>query len=81
MGLRPLYMLLSKKSYWPSFNVTFFFFFLIELLDEEEFGEAAESRTYNEDASNSAIELGLLVGNLNFEKLNRSIKFLLIILE
>ena len=50
------------------FNITFFF--LIELLDEEEFGEAAESRTYDEDASNSAMELGLLVGKLKFEILN-----------
>lgn len=33
-------------------------------LDEEEFGEAAESRTYNENASNPAMELGLLEKNL-----------------
>ncbi|TKY54428.1 DNA-directed RNA polymerase III subunit RPC4 [Spatholobus suberectus] len=35
-----------------------------ELLDEEEFGEAAESRTYDESASNPAMELGLLEENL-----------------
>ncbi|KOM26836.1 hypothetical protein LR48_Vigan325s000800 [Vigna angularis] len=35
-----------------------------ELLDEDEFGEAAESRTYDEDASNSSMELGLLEENL-----------------
>ncbi|XP_047158047.1 DNA-directed RNA polymerase III subunit RPC4 [Vigna umbellata] len=35
-----------------------------ELLDEEEFGEAAESTTYDEDASNSAMELGFLEENL-----------------
>ncbi|CAJ1940486.1 unnamed protein product [Sphenostylis stenocarpa] len=34
------------------------------LLDEEEFGQAAESRSYDEDASNSAMELGLLEENL-----------------
>ncbi|KAK7388251.1 hypothetical protein VNO78_23062 [Psophocarpus tetragonolobus] len=34
------------------------------LLDEEEFGEAADSRTYQENASNSAMELGLLEENL-----------------
>ncbi|TKY68577.1 DNA-directed RNA polymerase III subunit RPC4 [Spatholobus suberectus] len=34
-----------------------------EHLDEEEFGEATESRTYNENASNSAMELGLLEEN------------------
>ncbi|MED6175124.1 hypothetical protein PIB30_075487 [Stylosanthes scabra] len=31
-----------------------------ELLDEEEFGEAAESRTYDENSTNQAKELGLL---------------------
>ncbi|KAI4335232.1 hypothetical protein L6164_013898 [Bauhinia variegata] len=31
-----------------------------ELLDEEEFGEAAESSTYDENSINSAVELGLL---------------------
>ncbi|KAK7363292.1 hypothetical protein VNO77_05428 [Canavalia gladiata] len=35
-----------------------------ELLDEEEFGEAVESRTYDENASNPAMELGLLEENL-----------------
>ncbi|ESW26588.1 hypothetical protein PHAVU_003G132000 [Phaseolus vulgaris] len=35
-----------------------------ELLDEEEFGEAAEARTYDEEATNSAMELGLLEENL-----------------
>ncbi|WJX19278.1 hypothetical protein P8452_08991 [Trifolium repens] len=34
-----------------------------EYLDEEEFGEAAESRTYDETTANSAIELGLLEEN------------------
>ncbi|GAU21873.1 hypothetical protein TSUD_33700 [Trifolium subterraneum] len=34
-----------------------------EYLNEEEFGEAAESRTYNESAANSAVELGLLEEN------------------
>ncbi|KAK4265623.1 hypothetical protein QN277_026650 [Acacia crassicarpa] len=34
-----------------------------ELLDEEEFGEAAESSTYNENSSNQAMELGLLEEN------------------
>lgn len=43
-------------------------FFVIELLDEEEFGEVAESLTYDENSSNSAMELGLLVNNLNLEK-------------
>lgn len=33
-------------------------------LDEEEFGEAAESRTYDENASNPAMDLGLLEENL-----------------
>ncbi|RDX86711.1 DNA-directed RNA polymerase III subunit RPC4, partial [Mucuna pruriens] len=35
-----------------------------ELLDEVEFGEASVSRTYNENASNPAMELGLLEENL-----------------
>jgi hypothetical protein len=43
---------------------------LIEYLDEEEFGEAAESRTYDETTANSAIELGLLVTKPNFKKSN-----------
>lgn len=43
---------------------------LIEYLDEEEFGEAAESRTYDEDSANSAVELGLLVSKLKFKKSN-----------
>ncbi|XP_020228652.1 uncharacterized protein LOC109809688 [Cajanus cajan] len=34
------------------------------LLDEEEFGEAEESRTYDENASNQAMDLGLLEENL-----------------
>ncbi|OIW03473.1 hypothetical protein TanjilG_14698 [Lupinus angustifolius] len=34
-----------------------------ETLDEEEFGEAAESRTYDENSSNPAMELGLLEEN------------------
>ncbi|XP_027333389.1 uncharacterized protein LOC113848187 [Abrus precatorius] len=34
-----------------------------EHLDEKEFGEAAESRTYDENASNPAMELGLLEEN------------------
>ncbi|XP_054810920.1 uncharacterized protein LOC129312375 [Prosopis cineraria] len=34
-----------------------------ELLDEEEFGEAAESLTYDENSSNPAIDLGLLEEN------------------
>ncbi|KAI5398256.1 uncharacterized protein LOC127093092 [Lathyrus oleraceus] len=34
-----------------------------EYLDKEEFGEAAESRTYDENAANSAAELGLLEEN------------------
>ncbi|GAU43901.1 hypothetical protein TSUD_88740 [Trifolium subterraneum] len=34
-----------------------------EYLNEEEFGEAAESRTYDESIANSAIELGLLEEN------------------
>ncbi|CAJ2628956.1 unnamed protein product [Trifolium pratense] len=34
-----------------------------EYLNEEEFGEAAESRTYDESTANSAIELGLLEEN------------------
>ncbi|MED6156119.1 hypothetical protein PIB30_011578 [Stylosanthes scabra] len=34
-----------------------------ELLDEEEFGEAAESRTYDENSTNQAKELGLLEEN------------------
>ncbi|XP_052107539.1 uncharacterized protein LOC127740543 [Arachis duranensis] len=34
-----------------------------ELLDEEEFGEAAESRTLNENSTNPAKELGLLKEN------------------
>ncbi|KAJ1400714.1 DNA-directed RNA polymerase III subunit RPC4 [Sesbania bispinosa] len=34
-----------------------------EYLDEEEFGEAAESRTYDENSSNPALELGLLEEN------------------
>ena len=41
---------------------------LIELLDEEEFGEAAESRAYDEKSTNQAMELGLLVGELKFKK-------------
>lgn len=40
----------------------------IEYLDKEEFGEAAESRTYDENAANSATELGLLVINPKFRK-------------
>lgn len=43
---------------------------MIEFLDEEEFGEAAESRTYDENSSNPAMELGLLVSKLKFMKSN-----------
>jgi len=50
------------------FNIRYIFFFLVELLDEEEFGEAAEARTYDEEATNSAMELGLLVGKVKFKK-------------
>ncbi|RYR00521.1 hypothetical protein Ahy_B07g088639 [Arachis hypogaea] len=38
---------------------------LIELLDEEEFGEAAESRTFDEDSTNPAKELGLLAAKIS----------------
>jgi hypothetical protein len=41
---------------------------LIEKLDEKEFGEAAESRTYDESAASSAVELDLLVTKPNFWK-------------
>jgi len=41
---------------------------LIEKLDEKEFGEAAASRTYDESAANSAVELDLLVTKPNFRK-------------
>ena len=41
------------------------FFYLLEILDEEEFGEAAASIEYDENNVNSAAELGLLVSNQN----------------
>lgn len=37
---------------------------LTELLDEEEFGEASESTAYDENSTNPAMELGLMVGNM-----------------
>ena len=40
-------------------------FFLLEILDEEEFGEAATNLEYDEDAVNNAAELGFLVSNPN----------------
>lgn len=35
---------------------------LVELLDEEEFGEAAESITHDENSTKAARDLGLMVG-------------------
>lgn len=35
---------------------------LVELLDEEEFGEAAESIAHDETSTKAARELGLMVG-------------------
>lgn len=43
---------------------------MIEYLNEEEFGEAAITRTYDESKSNSAMELGLLVTRPKFRKSN-----------
>lgn len=45
-------------------NSLCFGFLLVELLDEEEFGEDPERSAYDENATNTAKELGLLVGIL-----------------
>lgn len=45
-----------------SFIHHFFFFKIIELLDEQEFNEESETNAYNESSVNPAEELGLLVG-------------------
>lgn len=42
------------------------FLFLQEQLDEAEFGKGAAGLEYDEDVTNSAAELGLLVGNQCF---------------
>lgn len=43
----------------------YWLFNLVEILDEQEFGEAAASVEYDENAVNSAAELGLLVSSNN----------------
>lgn len=44
-----------------------FLVLLVELLNEEEFGENSETTTYDENAANPAVELGLMVGNLKIK--------------
>lgn len=43
------------------------FLIIVAILDAEEFGEASETVTYDENSANPAVELGLMVGNLTIK--------------
>lgn len=54
--------------------------FLLDILDEAEFGEAAMKLEYDENSISPASELGFLVGNLKQKKKNSHIILILVVL-